>query len=141
MNDNDKPPSRRWHFIAAVLADRRLARGMLIGTALYGLLVFFNLPVFVCPWKQVTGLPCPGCGMTRSTLALMQGDFLTSLRLNALTWFIWFFWIIIAIGITIPARYRKIWIKKIGDWEQRSRWGLWFGGILVIYTLTRWLPF
>jgi len=30
-------------------------------------------PLF-CPILQFTGIPCPGCGMTRSFLALIQGD-------------------------------------------------------------------
>lgn len=79
--------------------------------------------------------------MTRSTLALMNGHFLESLRYNALTWIMLLLWLIVAIGITIPARYRKIWIERIGVWENRTRWGLWFTAIAVIYTLTRWTPF
>jgi hypothetical protein len=27
-----------------------------------------------CPFKLMTGLPCPGCGMTRSVVALLHGD-------------------------------------------------------------------
>ncbi len=139
VSQQDQPKHRRWHLIAALLADVRLSRAMLLGTGIYGILVCFNLPVFPCPFNNVTGLPCPGCGMTRSTLALMNGRFLDSLRYNALTWIMILFWLIVAIGITIPARYRKVWIEKIGVWETRTRWGLWFAGIVAIYTLTRWL--
>jgi len=141
VNESDPPNQRRWHLIAALLSDSRLSRAMLIGTGIYGILVWFDLPAFPCAWKNVTGLPCPGCGMTRSTLALMNGHFLESLRYNALTWIMLLLWLIVAIGITIPARYRKIWIERIGVWENRTRWGLWFTGIAVIYTLTRWTPF
>lgn len=141
MSEKENPHPRRWHFIAALLADYRLAAAMIIGTAIYGVLAWFKLPAFPCPWMNLTGLPCPGCGMTRSTFALLHGHFLESLRYNALTWVLLLFWMIIAVGISIPARYRKVWIEKIGRWEQRSRWGLWFAIILVIYTLTRWLFF
>jgi len=27
-----------------------------------------------CPFKIFTGLPCPGCGLTRSAVALLHGD-------------------------------------------------------------------
>ena len=35
-----------------------------------------------CPFHRLTGLYCPGCGNTRSVLALMDGDLLLSLRYN-----------------------------------------------------------
>lgn len=38
--------------------------------------------VGVCLIKQVTNIPCPSCGSTRSVLALLQGGFLESLYIN-----------------------------------------------------------
>jgi hypothetical protein len=41
-----------------------------------------------CSFKNLTGLPCPGCGLTRSIVAAMHGDFRASLmyhRLGLLT--------------------------------------------------------
>lgn len=38
----------------------------------------------VCQFHRLTGLNCPGCGMTRSLYALLHGDFGTALRDNAL---------------------------------------------------------
>lgn len=35
----------------------------------------------VCIFKQVTGIPCPSCGSTRSVLSFLDGDFF-----NALIW-------------------------------------------------------
>jgi Protein of unknown function (DUF2752) len=31
-------------------------------------------PYSVCPFAVVLGLPCPGCGITRSAIAMAQGD-------------------------------------------------------------------
>ena len=38
----------------------------------------------VCPLYSMTGLACPGCGMTRGFHALLHGDVLTALDYNAL---------------------------------------------------------
>lgn len=37
-----------------------------------------------CPFREVTGLPCPFCGMTHSLLALGGGDLRESVHLNPL---------------------------------------------------------
>jgi hypothetical protein len=37
-----------------------------------------------CPFKVATGLPCPGCGLTRSSVALLHGDLGTSLYFHPL---------------------------------------------------------
>jgi hypothetical protein len=35
-----------------------------------------------CGWKGLTGIPCPGCGGTRSLAALGEGDWWAALNLN-----------------------------------------------------------
>src|ERR1035437_8756 len=38
----------------------------------------------LCPFRLVTGLPCPGCGLTRSWVYLMHGDVGQSLYFHPL---------------------------------------------------------
>jgi len=38
----------------------------------------------LCPLYSLTGIHCPGCGLTRGFHALFHGDFLTALHYNAL---------------------------------------------------------
>lgn len=33
----------------------------------------------VCHFKLMTGMPCPGCGMTRALISLLHGDLATAL--------------------------------------------------------------
>ena len=40
--------------------------------ALGALTLAASLPL--CPFANLLGIPCPGCGMTRATLALLSGD-------------------------------------------------------------------
>jgi len=46
------------------------------------LLTLPRLPL--CAFKAWTGLPCPGCGMTRSVFRFAQGDLWTSFRFHPL---------------------------------------------------------
>ena len=36
----------------------------------------------LCPFRLATGLPCPGCGLTRSWVFIAHGDFGAALRVN-----------------------------------------------------------
>jgi hypothetical protein len=52
-----------------------------------------------CPFRALTGLWCPGCGLTRATHHLLRGDVVQALRYNvfvvlvlgalAATWLAW----------------------------------------------------
>ena len=34
----------------------------------------------LCPFKMLTGFPCPGCGITKSLIFFYEGDFLKSIQ-------------------------------------------------------------
>ncbi|WP_440895422.1 DUF2752 domain-containing protein [Amphibacillus sp. Q70] len=41
-----------------------------------------------CPFRQLTGFYCPGCGMTRAAIALLDGQIYQSFRFNMLIFLI-----------------------------------------------------
>jgi len=47
----------------------------------------FGLPWPKCWFRQLTGLPCPTCGATRSLLSLVHGNFAEALIRNPLLFF------------------------------------------------------
>jgi hypothetical protein len=71
-------------------ANSRAAVLILAATAagIAGTVFFFNPSANnfypVCQFHRLTGLNCPGCGMTRALYALLHGHFSTALRDNAL---------------------------------------------------------
>lgn len=56
--------------------------GLITVTAFYNPVTAGFFPQ--CPLHSLTGLNCPGCGLTRGFHALFQGDILTALHFNAL---------------------------------------------------------
>jgi len=60
----------------------------LLGLIVAALVFFFNPTTHgfypICQFHRLTGLNCPGCGMTRALYALLHGDIATALRDNAL---------------------------------------------------------
>jgi hypothetical protein len=49
------------------------------------LLMFTPPVVALCPFRWLTDLPCPLCGMTRAMFLLAKGEWREALRLNALS--------------------------------------------------------
>lgn len=41
-----------------------------------------------CPIKFITGISCPGCGMSRACLALLRLDFASAFYYHPLFWFV-----------------------------------------------------
>lgn len=67
-------------------ASRRL--GMLVLVASF-LLPMGGLGVDLCWFHRSVGLPCPGCGITRSVISLSHGHWLDALRDNPFGPLVW----------------------------------------------------
>jgi hypothetical protein len=48
-----------------------------------------SIPVF-CPFKAITGIDCPGCGMTRAIISLIEGNPGNALLYNPFSFFLLF---------------------------------------------------
>lgn len=68
----------RWP-LAAVLAGGLWAA---LGLTAAGLAHLRGVSIDLCPFHQLTGLPCPTCGTTRATFALLSGHPVEAWRLN-----------------------------------------------------------
>jgi hypothetical protein len=54
-----------------------------------------------CPFHAITGLNCPGCGMTRGFNALFQGDILSAIHFNALIPFFAFLFLYFVLSLLL----------------------------------------
>jgi hypothetical protein len=70
---------------AVVLKKPSLASRIVGGLWPLALIAFLMLVRFpVCPSRALFGLPCPGCGLTRATMAALGGDFAGMLHYHPL---------------------------------------------------------
>ena len=63
-----------------------------------------------CIFKGVTDIPCPGCGMTRACLAILQGEFSTAWRYHPFSFLL--------IGLSILIVFQPEYTQK--TWETIS---------------------
>ena len=49
-----------------------------------------SIPFLVCPFRALTGIPCPGCGMTHALLAIAGGDLQGAFHFNPFSFFLLF---------------------------------------------------
>ena len=74
-----------------VLASRRTQLLLWLGAGAAGAALFFaagwvGLPsgagYTICAFRRITGIPCPGCGLTRAMAALARGELLLALHFH-----------------------------------------------------------
>ena len=75
-------PAERTSFAASLLAQRPLCLALTAAAAAHLAANAVGLPGWVCPWKAATGIPCPGCGLTRATIRLARGEFGEAMHLH-----------------------------------------------------------
>jgi hypothetical protein len=89
-----------------------------------------------CPLLQLTGLACPGCGLTRGFHALFHGDVLTALDYNALIPLYAAFFVYLLVSMfLIAVRGRGF---SFGKLPQKAIWSFLFIGLA--FAVLRNLP-
>ena len=69
--------------ISSVLRDRKFTFALVGAAGLHITLVSLSLPSWECPFFRLTGIPCPGCGLSRASILLLRGEVAESFRFHA----------------------------------------------------------
>jgi len=91
------------------------------------------LPVF-CPFELLTGIPCPGCGMTRALRLAFRGNIWASFGMNPLMYLI---------GIPL-CLWLLVWVsRRLGGRPAPTlpAWAAWAAlAVLIVFTVLRNIP-
>jgi len=69
--------------LATVISTRKAAVALAVLAVAQVAATSLHLPGWPCPFFKSTGIPCPGCGLSRACTALLHGDAEHSLHLHA----------------------------------------------------------
>lgn len=107
---------------------KRLRKLALGGGTLLGLGVAYTVLIFVvgrglyCPFWRITGLLCPGCGVTRMCLALLRLDLAGAWQANAAL--LLALPVLAVLAVRLAVRYVRTGQKLPSRGEERVLWGL-----------------
>ena len=91
-----------------------------------------------CPFKMLTGFPCPGCGITKSLVFLYEGDIWSSLYYHLFGPFIFICCVAAVIVLVLELITKREYFNKI---LYSRRLGYFLGYTLIIYHLGRLIYF
>jgi len=77
-----------------------------------------------CGLQRTAGVPCPGCGLTRSVTSFLHGHLAWSWHYNPLGPLVAVGMLLVAIGAVLPASWRKSAIERLSPHERRLGWFL-----------------
>lgn len=97
-----------------------MARAVFAAAAAQVVLVWAGLPGWPCPMKAATGVPCPGCGLTRASAALFRGDLYAALRTHAYAPLIVLALMLTGLTLLLPRRPRLAFIAGVESFERRT---------------------
>jgi hypothetical protein len=85
-----RAPGWQAHALVATLCSAAIAAGWVLQLSSgSGALSILGVTIpELCAWRGVTGLPCPGCGLTRAWVAVLHGDFAASVSHHLLGWLV-----------------------------------------------------
>lgn len=96
---------------------------------------FGNIPLpKLCLSKELFGVDCPGCGLTRSFVYLAHGDWHNAWKMHRLGWLLF-----ISLLLQIPYRVQALWSK--GGSIVPLAWAKFYGTVLIALLILNWLAY
>jgi Protein of unknown function (DUF2752) len=92
----------------------------------------------ICPFKMLTGFPCPGCGITKSLVSFYEGDIFKSFSYHIFGPFVIAFCVITIAVLSIELITKK---EYLNSWLYNKKLAYGLGIFLAVYHTTRLIYF
>ncbi len=90
-----------------------------------------------CPSKAAVSFPCPGCGLTRASVALLHGDWAEALHMHAGAPVLLLCLSLIFLAALLPEKLRIRLSSRIAAIESKTGVSTLVGGAMLLYYLAR----
>jgi len=121
--------------LAPILKNRATCVAITAATILQLSLVFAGLPGWQSPTHALFGVPDLGCGLSRAIVALLRGDWRTSLTFHAFAPFFVIALTLIAFAAILPSVIRD----KVAAWIEAAERRTGLTAFLLIGLVAYWL--
>jgi Protein of unknown function (DUF2752). len=132
-------PSNAFAPVSPLLRDKKFALVIAGTVGVQIALVSLSLPGWECPFFRVTGIPCPGCGLTRAVILLLKGDLQASLRFHAFAPIVLLSAVALVLVLLLPRSITQPAISKMEMLEQQTGLTVIILVGLILYWLARLL--
>jgi hypothetical protein len=96
-----------------------------------------GLPAWSCPILAATGIPCPGCGITRAMIQLLHGDIALSLQTHVFAPILLLALVFMLAAIFLPEKHRLLMITAFKNMETHYGLTSYLMSALMLYWCIR----
>ncbi len=132
-------PGRPDLALASLLCDRRVSLGVAAVAAVQVAGVAAGVGGWPCPVRGALGIPCPGCGLTRATVALLRGEFAAAFGAHAFAPVLLLGLAVLAVAGLLPAARREAFAALVARFERRTKASYVLFAALFLYWSVRLL--
>ena len=112
--------SFRQPWLAGLMKERRLCGWIVLATIMLLTANRFGISLWFCPFRVVTGVPCPGCGLTRAVSSLAAGRWAEALQFHPFVPFFGLAWILLFLAVVLSVSARERLIGSVRSFECKT---------------------
>lgn len=110
----------RYPVLGKLIEYRAFCRALVLVGILQLTLQWCGLPSITCSFRDVTGYPCPGCGLTRGVCALVQGDWDRAIQFHAFSPVAAIAMLFLLTGCVVPDGVQRRLVRIVSEVERKT---------------------